>query len=410
MLNPPIPRRTFLAGSLAIPALAAIARAGAADDKPSGDALTAAVIGHTGRGEYGHGMDLIFNDVPGVRVVAVADPVEAGRAKAAARCRAERQYADYREMLANERPNLVCVAPRWSEHHAEMALAAIAAGAHVFMEKPFTVTCAEADAVLAAAAGGRSPEPDKAAVRICVAHQMRLAPSVVHLKKRIDEGLIGDLQQIRAFGKQDARAGGEDLLVLGVHLFDLMRLFAGDPLWCTARVLHEGRDITPADARAVKEQIGPVAGDNIFAQFAFANGVTAAYTSRAGMRDQSGHWGVELIGSKGSARILADIWPSVRVMTPGKWTPEGRTDEWRVLPDDPDANAPPERRSTILANRRLVDDWLAAIREKREPTCSGRNAAWGLEMVMAVWHAGLTGARIALPLQDRAHPLRVRSR
>src|SRR5205807_851986 len=135
----------------------------------------------------------------------------------------------------------------------------LAAGAHLFMEKPIAPTLVEADEILAAA--------EKAGRKIAVAHQMRLAPSIVFLKKRIDEGLLGDLLELRAFGKQDARAGGEDLLVLGVHLFDLMRLFAGDPLWCTARVTQAGRDITPADARAIKEQIGPLAGDEVSAQF-----------------------------------------------------------------------------------------------------------------------------------------------
>ena len=87
--------------------------------------------------------------------------------------------------------------------------------------------------------------------RIAVAHQGRLAPATLRLKRRIDEGLIGDLLEIRVHGKQDKRAGGEDMLVLGTHQFDLVRFFAGDPSWCSARVLHDGRDIVRADARTV---------------------------------------------------------------------------------------------------------------------------------------------------------------
>src|SRR5688500_7210264 len=77
------------------------------EDGPATGASRAAVIGHTGRGDYGHGLDVIFNDVPGVTVVALADPEESGRAKAAARCGAARQYANYREMLEKEKPQLV---------------------------------------------------------------------------------------------------------------------------------------------------------------------------------------------------------------------------------------------------------------------------------------------------------------
>jgi hypothetical protein len=43
----------------------------------------AAILGHTGEGDYGHGLDVIFNDLPGVEVVALADPDEAARRAAA---------------------------------------------------------------------------------------------------------------------------------------------------------------------------------------------------------------------------------------------------------------------------------------------------------------------------------------
>ena len=54
----------------------------------------AAVIGHTGGGDYGHGYDRIFNGLNQVEVVAVADPDAAGARKAAERCGAKRTYAD----------------------------------------------------------------------------------------------------------------------------------------------------------------------------------------------------------------------------------------------------------------------------------------------------------------------------
>ena len=385
-------RRRFLKQSMALATIAAFpALAGVeAND------LRAVIIGHTGHGDYGHELDAALTGVPGVQVVAVADPDSAGRARAAQRTGARRQYADYREMLRAERPQLVVVAPRWSEEHRNMALAAIDAGAHVLMEKPITVTLAEADELLTAAR--------KANRKIAVAHQMRLAPAILHLKHRIDQGLLGELLQVDAYGKQDARAGGEDMLVLGVHLFDLMRLFAGDARWCTARIQQNGHDITKADAHSVKEGIGPVAGDNVFAQFGFDHGVNATFTSRAG-RQQVDHWGIRLTGSKGSARIAADIWPTVYVMDAGQWEEKGRTDVGRRLADDPMLRASPADRAVSAANRRVADDWLAAIRKNEEPTCSGDNAAKALEMVMATYHAALAGTRMALPLKARSHPL-----
>ena len=42
-----------------------------------------AVIGRTGRGNYGHGLDVVWKDIDGVQIVAVADEDEKGRAAAA---------------------------------------------------------------------------------------------------------------------------------------------------------------------------------------------------------------------------------------------------------------------------------------------------------------------------------------
>ena len=388
-------RREFLAvtaGAAAAAALGPIATA-----TPTADTFRAAVIGHTGRGDYGHGLDVVFKDVPGVEVVALADAGadDAARAKLAAKAGAARHYADYRQMLSKERPQLVSIAPRWTDQHHAMAMAALAAGAHLLTEKPFMRTPAEADEVIAAA--------DHAGRKIAVAHQMRMAPSVVHLNRAIGEGLVGDLLRIDAWGKQDARAGGEDTLVLGTHLFDLMRLFAGDARWCTARVLQQGRDITPADAHATGEDIGPVVGDEVFAQFGFDRGVNATFTSRSRLREQVGHWGIELTGSKGSARVLADIEPRVFVMKPTGWTDAGRTDTWAPL-KTPDVSTDGPK-GTDAANRRIVDDWLEAIRTNREPACSGRNGAAAVEMVMAICRAGLSQTRVAIPLKERGHPL-----
>src|SRR5688572_12474090 len=110
----------------------------------SAKVLKAAVIGHTGRGDYGHGLDTIFQNRAGVEVVAVADPDATGRARVAGKIKAPRQYADYRELLQKERPNLVSVAMRHADQHHAIILAALRSGAHVYAEKPFTVTSAEA--------------------------------------------------------------------------------------------------------------------------------------------------------------------------------------------------------------------------------------------------------------------------
>src|SRR5436853_208181 len=85
--NMTIPRRQFVAG---MGALLSAGQLRAAENEK----LRSVVIGHTGKGDYGHGLEMVFADQPRVELVGLADPVDAGRAKVAARCKPLRQYAD----------------------------------------------------------------------------------------------------------------------------------------------------------------------------------------------------------------------------------------------------------------------------------------------------------------------------
>jgi hypothetical protein len=81
------------------------------------------------------------------------------------------------------------------------------------------------------------------------------------------------------------------------------------------------------------------------------------------------------------------------------WSDAGAKIEWQPL--DPVAAKEPSSRG----NAQLVDDWLAAIETNREPASSGLTARNAIEMVMAVYQAGLSRARVSLPLKQREHPL-----
>ena len=76
-----------------------------------------AVIGHTGKGNYGHGIDTVWLELDNVEIAAVSDPDEAGRTTAKKRLSVEKTYADYRMMLEKEKPDIVAVCPRWLDQH-----------------------------------------------------------------------------------------------------------------------------------------------------------------------------------------------------------------------------------------------------------------------------------------------------
>src|SRR5689334_17153598 len=221
-----------------------------------------AVIGRTGKGNYGHGLDTVWLKCDRAEIVAVADENEAGRAAAAKRLGAKNAYADYRQMLDKEKPQIVSVADRWPDCHRDMVIACAEAGASMFLEKPVAQTLQQADEMVAAC--------DKHHVKVAVAHQTAYSPRVKAIKDLIGEGRIGDVLELRGHGKEDKRGGGEDLMVLGTHTFDLMRHLRGDAKWCFARIQKDGRKAVAGDVKQAGEQIGPVVGDHIHATYGFA--------------------------------------------------------------------------------------------------------------------------------------------
>lgn len=359
--------------------------------------LRAVILGNTNGGGFGHGLDSLFASTQ-VAVIAVSDPDPNGRAKAVQAVqrsqlsnptppRQHEQWADLVDAHSGDF-QLAVVAPRWTTEHYTAGMSVLTAGAHLLLEKPFVHVLAEADEMLALA--------EAKGLKIAVAHQIRLAPSVLVVKALLP-GLLGDLLQIDTWGKMDRRAGGEDLVVLGCHIFDLARFFAGDALWCTARVTESGKDITRDDARRSQDQVGAFAGDEISAQFGMQNNVLLTYTSRGRLLAATKPYSMMFTGTKGKARVklgFALQW---------EFCPAGSDDMWEPFPGAPaSANTSQEE-----ANGWLVEDWLTSVRAggSAQPSCSGWNAMKAMEMVMAVFHAGLQRGRVALPLTDRNHPL-----
>ena len=192
-----------------------------------------AVIGRTGKGNYGHGLDVVWLKCDHAEIVAVADENEAGRAEAAKKLGAKNAYADYRQMLEKEKPQIVSVADRWLDCHRDMVHRLCRTRREHLPRKAVAQTLQQADEMVAAC--------EKHHVKCAIAHQTRYSPRVKVIKELIADGRIGDVLELRGHGKEDTRGGGQDLMVLGTHTFDLMRHLAGDAKWCFARIQQDGR-------------------------------------------------------------------------------------------------------------------------------------------------------------------------
>ncbi len=362
------------------------------------DPLRAAVIGCTGKGNYGHGIDTVWASIPEVTVVAVADEHEAGLASAQQRLKAPAAYASYREMLEKERPQIVGIGPRWIDQHAEIAIAAAEHGCHVYMEKPFVRTGAEADAVVSAF--------EMRHRKLALAHQTRYSPVTHMVRDLIRQGEIGDLLEMRGRGKEDARGGGEDLWVLGSHVLDLMRFFAGDADSCTATMFADGHPVTRADVKPGNEGLGPLAGDAIWARYTFKNGVIGDIATIRGRGGNPSRFGLQLFGSKGVIDVVTGYLEPAWILKDPGWSPGRSKVNWQPISSNGiDKDETLSGRGLGGGNIAAVNNLLESIDKDKQPECNMYEGRAVTEMILSVFESHRVGKTVPLPLATRENPL-----
>lgn len=361
----------------------------------------AAVIGRTGRGNYGHGLDVALLGNPKLRPVAVADEDPDGRAAAAKRLGVEHAYADYRAMLEKEKPHFVSVAPRWLDGHKDMVLACAENGVlGIFCEKPLAPDLASCDAIVSAC--------DRSHVKLAMAFQTRYSPRYAAVKKLVADGAVGEVLEIRARGKEDRRGGGEDLMVLGVHVLDLCHDLLGEPAWCFARVVDQGRPIGPGQVREGAEGIGPLAGDRVDAMYGFRSTPVLAHFASSRPREPGQRFGLTICGSRGCIRLTTGFTPTAVLLDDPTWTAMGAK-KWAPIPGAAEADAGAaarERTEDPNGNRVIVADLIHAVESDSQPRADARAGRTAVEMVLACYASQVRGGPVPLPLTDRAeHPL-----
>jgi len=271
------------------------------------------VIGHTDRGDYGHGLDIVWLGLPEVEFVGVADADEEGRAAAAKRLGIRQAFSDYRKLLDEAKPDIVSICPRWLDQHCEMVLAAAERGIHVYLEKPMCRTLEEADRMVTACG--------EHGIKLAIAHQTRYSPKIRVIRELIQEGKIGRVLELRGRGKEDHRGGGEDLWVLGSHVMNLLHTFGGEPRWCFATVEQDGKRATKQQVHEGNEGIGLLAGDTISATYGMSDSVTAYFGSQRNTGGNPSRFGLQIFGSQGVIEILTGYLPAAYLLPDPSWSP-----------------------------------------------------------------------------------------
>jgi predicted dehydrogenase len=210
----------------------------------------------------------------------------------------------YEEVLADRRIDAVVLATPHSLHRPQVEAAA-AKGKHVFCEKPFALSRADAVAAIAACR--------RAGVALGVGHNRRLWPSIAALKKIVSSAAFGTVMHAEGnyshdwlanqpaahwrSAPQETRAGG--MTGMGIHLIDGLSFLIGP--------------IRRASALATRRVLPLASGDTTAALLGFANGATATIATSL---KTPYVWRLAVFGSEQWAESLSET--RIAIGSPGK--------------------------------------------------------------------------------------------
>ena len=317
--------------------------------------------------------------------VAVCDPVAQRRSilKEHFQDPALRGYADYREMLLKERPQLVAIATE-SGKHAQIALDCLEAGCNLIVEKPIALSLEDADRIIALA--------DQKGLKVCACHQNRFNKSVQKIRKAVEDGRFGRMlhgtahirwNRNKAYYDQAKWRGtweqdGGALMNQCIHNIDLLRWMMGDGvaevMAYTDRLAHDYIEA---------EDLG-------LALVRFTNGSYGVIEGTTNVYPKNLEETLYLFGEKGT------------VKAGGKSV--NRIEEWRFADETEDpaqicrafSETPPNIYG--FGHTPLYRDVIAAVRKNRAPLCDARAGRRALELVLAIYLSAAEHRPVALPL------------
>jgi predicted dehydrogenase len=315
--------------------------------------------------------------IPGVEVVACWGR-DATRTERMATSYGGVAYRDLEQFVAHPGMDAVVVGTP-SGLHAEHARRAARHGLHVLVEKPLDIDTARVDAMI--------DECDQAGVTLGVIFQDRAAPDLAWLRRLIAGGGLGRPLTASAHVKWYrppeyyatsrwrgtwALDGGGALMNQGTHTVDLL-------LWLFGNVGGVSA-ITRTMLHAIEVE------DTALACLEFESGAigtlevtTAAYPGFPRR--------LELTGSEGTIVVEGDRVTSVNLRTPPS----------PPLPQhagstNPSASSPVV--SDVRGHRRVIEDFVDAVRCGRPPLCDGRDGRRSVALVQAIYRAGRENTRV----------------
>lgn len=294
------------------------------------------------------------------------------------------QYTDYRQMLKEERPELVAIATE-SGKHAAIALDCIEAGCNVIIEKPIALSLEDADAIIEKA--------KEKGVKVCACHQNRFNKSIQKIREAIEKDRFGRLlygtahirwardyeYYSRAKWRGTWAQDGGALMNQCIHDIDLLRWMMGDEIvevvGFTDRLKHgyiEAEDLGIALIR-------------------FKNGSYGIIEGTTNIYPRNLEETLYIFGEKGTVKAGGE---AVNII-----------EEWNFSDyiDDPNEvkkechELPPNVYG--FGHTKLYADVIDAINNDRPPYVDGEAGRRALELVLAIYQSAASGSSVKLPLE-----------
>ena len=142
--------------------------------------------------------------IEGVELVGVCDLNEIMAEQAAVRFGVRKYYTDFRQLLREQQPEVVHITTQ-PQSHLPLGKIALEHGAHVYMEKPFTLNAAEAEELVVCA--------QKAGRQVCVGHNYDFDRGAMDARQLVAEGRLGEVLHVDSAYSYDLQGSFGRLLL-----------------------------------------------------------------------------------------------------------------------------------------------------------------------------------------------------
>ena len=285
-----------------------------------------------------------------------------------------RHYADAREMLAQEKPDVVSICT-WHPGHATWAIAAATYRPKaILVEKPMADTVGRAEQMILAC--------ERNCVKLAISHQRRFVPAYTLARDLIAQGAIGKVQTIQSFAS-------DGLPNYSTHQTDMYRYLLGDDDcdWVMGNV----------ERKTDRHERGTRIEDCAIGVFHFTCGAVALILSDV---TPTVYQGALIYGSEGMINMTTSGLQLLNGDTGGRWQLHEPDGKYHRLADHGEQF---EWHEAPAAQMEELADWI----EGAAPDFRGNalNGIKALQMVHAVYESARMHEKVLLPMETRVNPL-----